>query len=153
MGGIDATTWDAIGAVLTVVGLVISVLVWRRRGAAAGLRGVAWSLLPVAAGLTGVLRLIWEIGGSIGRWALRFVFSPVVWLGVIVAGVALVLFVVSGLLRRRGPSRKAAHGRRRSREAVTDKSSRKPAVRSDDSDDSDDDLEDVEAILRRHGIT
>ncbi|MFC7745191.1 hypothetical protein ACFQXA_36345 [Nocardiopsis composta] len=34
-----------LGAAITIVGLLISWLVWRRRGAAAGLRGVAWSLV------------------------------------------------------------------------------------------------------------
>ena len=42
-----------------------------------------------AAGLTGTLRLIWQIGDSIVSWAVRLVFSPVVWLGLVVAGVAV----------------------------------------------------------------
>ena len=41
--------WLPLTAGLTLVGLIISFFVWRRRGAAAGLRGVAWSLLPLAA--------------------------------------------------------------------------------------------------------
>ena len=78
MGDIDASTWQALGITLTLLGLVISFLVWKRRGAAAGLRGVAWSLLPAAAGLTGTLRLLWQIANSVGNWAVRLVFSPVV---------------------------------------------------------------------------
>jgi heme exporter protein D len=109
MGGFDEATWQALGLVLTIVGLALSIVVWSRRGAASGLRGVAWSLLPLAAGLTGVLRLAWEVTDSVVDWAARLVFSPVVWLGIAVAGLSLVLFVVSGLLRRRagtaGPGR------------------------------------------------
>jgi hypothetical protein len=134
VGGIDNATWQALGLVLTLLGGAASVLLWRRRGAASGLRALAWSLLPLAAALTGVLRLTWEIADSVGAWAVRLVFSPVVWLGVVVAGVSLVLFVVSGVLRGRRP---AGHGRRT------------PVVEGR----SDDDEADIEAILKKHGIS
>src|SRR5215212_5810712 len=101
MGGFDNATWQALGLLLTLGGLGVSALLWARRGALSGLRGVAWSLLPLAAGLTGVLRLGWDISDAVGRWAVRLVFSPVVWLGLVVAMVSLVLFVVTGMLRRR----------------------------------------------------
>ena len=65
MGEYDATTWQAIGITLTVVGLVLSFLAWRSRGAAAGLRGVAWSLLPLAAAMTGLLRVVFEVTESV----------------------------------------------------------------------------------------
>ena len=69
-------------------------------------------------------------------------FSPVVWLGIVLAGVSAVLFVVSGVLRRRTPSRTrprpAASGRRRGQG--------KPAVSGDD------DMADIEALLKKHGI-
>ncbi len=103
--GIDAVTWQALGLVLTVVGLVLSAVVWTRRGPTAGLRAAAWSLLPLAAGLTGTLRLLAEVAGAVTTWATRLVFSPVVWIGLAVAVVAAVLFVVSGLMRRRDDTR------------------------------------------------
>jgi hypothetical protein len=145
--GVDASTWSALGLVLTILGLAGSVLLWRRRGAAAGLRGAAWSLLPLAAGLTGTLRLLWEIAAAIGSWATRLVFSPVVWLGIVVAGVAAVLFVVSAAMRRHG------HGGRR---AVGAGAAKAPAVRGTRSTppvSSDDDLDDIAAILKKHGIS
>lgn len=135
---IDATTWTALGLTLTLLGLVASALVWRRRGAAAGLRGAAWSLLPLAAALTGVLRLLGEIAGDVGGWAVRLVFSPVVWAGVCLAGLAVVLYVVSGLLGRHSPKREATR-------AVPERRGAPPA--------RDDDLDDIEAILRKHGIS
>ena len=60
MDSIDSSTWQAVGVTLSVVGLVLSALLWKRRGAATGLRAVAWSLLPAALGLTGTLRLVWD---------------------------------------------------------------------------------------------
>ena len=153
MGEYDATVWQALGVTLTAVGLLLSGLVWRRRGAASGLRGVAWSLLPLAAALIGLLRVVWEVADSVSSWAVRLVFSPVVWAGVVVAGVSVVLFVVSGCLRRRSPKPTRAE-RRAARAgdqpaAVTGDRSRPgatPAVK-------DDDMDDIEAILRKHGIS
>lgn len=157
MGGfgvVDTVTWQALGLALTVLGLLASAMVWRRRGPTAGLRGVAWSLLPLAAGLTGILQLGWRIGSLVAGWALHVVLSPLVWLGVAVAGAALVLFVLTGVLRAKGVGRRgrrtqqSAQGRG-STQAVSPASSRaaaKPAA-------GDDDLADVEAILKRHGIS
>lgn len=147
MGGLDYTTWQALGLTLTLLGLVLSVLVWRRWGAVAGLRGVAWSLLPLAAALTGTLRLLWRIGDAVVDWAVRLVFSPVVWLGVLLAGVSVVLFVVTGLLRNRAPAGRGpapAPGRQ-----LTASRSSAPAApaAAEGLDD------DIEAILRRHGIS
>lgn len=146
MADIDTSTWQALGLTLTVVGLVASVLVWRRRGAGSGLRGVAWSLLPLAAALTGTLRLLWEVADSVVDWALRLVFSPVVWTGVALAGVSVVLFVVSGFLRRRSASRD--RGRDREPAALTDRAGRPAATTA-----GDDDMDDIETILRKHGIS
>ena len=73
----------------------------RRRGIGSGLRGAAWSLLPVAAYLTGAIEMFWKMGVAIGDFATGFVFSPKVWSGIAVAGFSALLFVVSGPLRRR----------------------------------------------------
>jgi heme exporter protein D len=137
VGEIDNATWKALGLTLTVLGLVASFVLWRRRGAASGMRATAWALLPLAAALTGTLRLGWEIADSVGDWALRLVFSPVVWLGVVLAGVSLVLFVVSGVLRRR---------RTPAPRAVDSGKARQPAISGDD------DMADIEALLKKHGI-
>ncbi len=159
MDSIDSSTWQAVGVTLSVVGLVLSALLWKRRGAAAGLRAVAWSLLPAALGLTGTLRLVWQVGDLVVTWATRLVFSPVVWAGLVLAGVSVVLFGVSAAMRARGVGGSAEGAG--SRKAVgpsggtepgqpglpAKRSSRKaePAVQ-------DDDMDDIEAILRKHGI-
>jgi hypothetical protein len=149
---IDSSTWQALGVTLSVVGLLLSVLVWRRRGPASGLRAVAWSLLPAAAGLTGTLRLAWNLSDEVASWAVRLVFSPVVWAGMVLAGVSVVLFGVSAAMRNRGVGGRKKHG-------TTEKSlpaerstpvARPPAAKG--AADDDDDMDDIEAILRKHGI-
>jgi hypothetical protein len=152
---VDAVTWQALGLALTIVGLLVSAVVWRRRGPTPGIRAVAWSLLPLAAGLTGTLQLLWRIGTLIGGWALRVVLSPVVWLGVALAGVSLVLFVVTGVLRAKGVGR-----RRRRGTALKQQPAQQPAAglmrsktASTAAPGEDDDMADVEAILKRHGIS
>ena len=77
----------ALGGALTLVGLIASWFAWRRRGAGAGLRGAAWSLLPLALALIGAFDLLWRFGTAIANFAASFVFAPRVWAGVIVAGV------------------------------------------------------------------
>ncbi|MGS2644732.1 cellulose synthase [Streptosporangium sp. LJ11] len=97
----EQIAWLPLCAGVTGVGLVLSFLLMRRRGAAAGLRAAAWSLLPVAAYLTGALPTLWQIGTAIGGFVTGLAFNPVVWAGVGVAGLSALLFLVSGFLRGR----------------------------------------------------
>lgn len=154
MASVDNATWQALGLTVTLLGLVATILVWRRRGIASGLRALAWSLLPLAAALTGTLRLGWEVVDAVVDWAVRLVFSPLVWIGLSLATLSALLFVVSGLLRRRaaprtstpaaGAASGAASGAAQPRGEVGSGKG-KPAV-------ADDDMADIEAILKRHGI-
>lgn len=155
----DQIQWLPLTAGLTLIGLIVSFFVWRRRGAAAGLRGVAWSLLPVAAYLIGAIQLLWRFGTAIASFASSFVFSPRVWAGIIVVIVSLVLFVISGRLRsraRRRSGKQAAPGAvstgtgtgvtaSKPGKAVS-APKRQPAVVDDDV------LGDAAEVLRRHGI-
>ena len=66
-GPVEATTWAALTAALTVAGAIWTWIAFRRRGAANGLRALGFTLLPAAAWLTGsaaaaVLRLAGEAG-------------------------------------------------------------------------------------------
>lgn len=153
----DDITWQALTVALTLVGLAATGYFWRSRGPVAGLRALSFTLLPAAAYLTGTLRLIWEIGDAVVSWAVRFAFSPTVWLGIVLAGLAATLFVVTSLLRRRGAgtgrSEAAPHGRRGvpadpARPSLPGASGRPPAASP-----ADDDMADIEAILRKHGIS
>jgi len=155
----DQIQWLPLTAGLAILGLIVSFFVWRRRGAAAGLRGVAWSLLPVAAYLIGAIQLLWRFGSAIASFASSFVFSPRVWAGFIVALVSVLLFVVSGRLRSRarrrsgGQAAPKAAGARTGATATAGKPGkavaapkRQPAVVDDDV------LGDAAEVLRRHGI-
>jgi hypothetical protein len=159
VGVIDSSTWQALGVLLTLVGLLLSVVVWRRRGTVAGMRAVAWSLLPAAAGLTGTLKLIWQIGDNIVSWAVHLVFSPVVWLGIVMAGVSLMLFAITAAMRARGVGsaggKPAAKESKQPKEALSPTRSTTPARRSGGgkAPAEDDDMADIEAILRKHGIS
>jgi hypothetical protein len=147
--------WLPLCGGLTLLGLIISWVVWRRRGAAAGLRWVAISLLPLAAYLTHAVKMLWQIGSAIGSFATSFIFSPQVWSGVALTGVAIVLFVVSGTLR--GRTRKSGAGADgasgpagRPAAAPAAGKALKPAKGKAPA--ADDDLGDVADILRRHNI-
>ena len=146
---IDSTTWAALALVLTIIGAALSWVAWRRRGLAAGVRGLAWTLVPVAAWLTGTLKLAVSIVDDVTSWATRLVFSPAVWAGIIVAGASGVLFVVSGLMRSRGIG-----VRRNKVRPVEGKSAPPVTARKKDKGSSEDldDMADIEAILKKHGI-
>ena len=151
--------WLPLTAGLTLVGLIISFFVWRRRGVAAGLRGVAWSLLPLAAYLIGAIELLWRFGTAIGNFAGSFVFSPKVWAGIIVAIVAVVLFAASGRLRARARRRSGGQAAARAVDAgagpaVTAAKPGKAVTtgKRQASGVDDDLLGDAAEVLRRHGI-
>ncbi|WP_327046202.1 cellulose synthase [Microbispora sp. NBC_01189] len=97
--------WLPVCGGLTAVGLVLTYLAFRRRGAAAGLRAAAWSLLPLAAYLTGAQAALWTIGTAAVSFVTGLVLSPLAWAGVAVAGLSAVLFVVSGAMRGRSLAR------------------------------------------------
>jgi hypothetical protein len=108
------SVWASIGGGIcvaaTAVGLVITFLIWRKQGAGRGMRAAAWSLLPLAAYLTGAIKMIWKMGVAVGDFAKGFVFSAEVWAGIAVAGLAVVLFVASGPLRRRAKAEGQGQG-------------------------------------------
>jgi len=183
MSTYNSIAWLPLCAGLTGVGLVLSFTLGRRRGMRSMLRGAAWSLLPLAAYLTGSIEMFWKIGSAIGTFATSFVFSPKVWSGIGVAGLAAVLFIASGGRRRRrrasraaaegsggdavsGADRRAVPAARAPGTAVTPAAGTVPAVtaaakpaparrrgKGDAAGGGDDDMKEVEDILRRHGIS
>ena len=181
MSTYDKIAWLPLCAGLTGLGLVLSYFAYRRRGAGSGLRWAAWSLLPLAAYLTGSIEMFWKMGVAVGDFAKGFVFSPRVWAGIALAGLAVVLFVVSRPMRRRGVGRgqdkqaaessgtralaqdpaPAGRGQLATRQAAATVPAPGPAKapapakgrKAKNTDDDDDDLADVADILRRHGIT
>src|SRR5271169_1242778 len=170
MSTYDKIAWLPLCGGLTGIGLVLSYLAMRRRGIGVGLRWAAWSLLPLAAYLTGSTEMFWKMGVAVGDFAKGFVFSPRVWSGIAVAGLAVVLFMVSGPLRRQrvkpGQDKRAAESGSSAPGAVTasprtagGQLATRPAsppatapakARKGKNADDDDDLGDVADILRRH---
>jgi hypothetical protein len=154
----DGATWGALACSLSALGGVLTYVAWQRRGATALIRGAAWTLLPIAAWLTGTLKLLTEVLGDVGDWAVDLVFSPKVWLGICLAGVSAVLFGVSGFVRRRRepakpvkPARSARAGRRggalsAARGAGSDKD-------GPDGLEGLEGMDEIDAILRKHGIS
>jgi hypothetical protein len=156
-------TWNSIGGGICVavsaVGLIVSFLVWRRKGAVRGMRAVAWSLIPLVAYLTNAVLLLGRIVNAIVRFAGSFVFSPKSWAGVIVLGVVVVLFLLSGGLpllnwRKSRERKKAAGGGTGAGQAGTGGSQGAIAPRrgTPEPRSGDDDLSEVEEILRNRGI-
>lgn len=145
---------------LAIAGLVLAYMLFRRRGVGSGLRATAWALLPVAAYLTGALSALWTIGATVVGFVTNLVFNPMVWAGVAVAGLSVVLFVVSGVLRGR-KLRKADAGKpagqpaaKQTGQGAAQEQTRpqpKPAVEQKKS--GDDDFSDIEELLRRRGIS
>jgi len=138
---VNDVTWYVFGLMLTVVGLFLSYRAYQKNGLAAGTRGVAWSLLPLAAALTGTLELAGDLTDEIGHFLVHLVFDPFVWIGIVLGGTSVALFVASGWLGARAGKRPEGGD-----PELPLTPSRKPAAPVDE------DMADIEAILRKHGI-
>jgi hypothetical protein len=92
--------------------------------------GTAWSLLPIAAFMTGAIEMLWKVGAAIGQFGTGFVFSPEKWAGIGVTGLAVALFLAAGGRGRRRASREARKAARAGRkaEAEAEGSSAPPAL-------------------------
>ncbi len=143
----DDVAWGALTLSLTLLGGIWTWFAYQRRGLGAGLRGAGLTLLPLAAYLTRTLKMFGRIGDAVADWATDLVFSPRVWLGIVLVVVSGVLYVAGRTLDRRGVG--AEGGRERRSKRVKGETPR--AVER--SSGEDDDLADIEAILRSRGIT
>lgn len=150
----EGTTWAALTAALTVAGAIWTWIAFRRRGAANGLRALGFTLLPAAAWLTGTLEMVVEIAGSVTDWATGLVFNIFTWAGIGLAGLAVVLFVVSGIIRDRQLARGQAAGSPGAAPAPKSRESLPPtpSSRSAGTSPIDDELADIEALLKKRGI-
>ena len=149
----DSAAWGALAfAASTLLG-VVTFFRWRARGLASGLRGAGWTILPVAAWLTGVLELAFDVADSVGRWAVHLVFSPTVWLGIVLAGVSALLFGAAAVLSGRKPPRAAARDAGGAAPPAVGNAAPRAVRRGKGAPAIDDDLDDIEAILRKHGIS
>jgi len=114
--------------------------------------------------------VLWRFGVAIGDFFSGLAFSPKVWAGVIIAGVVVVLFVVTGGLR--GRDRKKSKRDKSGSSAEPRQPGALPATvpvstgtartqpapaparrKGKGKADDDDEFGDVADILRRHGIS
>lgn len=139
----DDAAWAALTLSLTVAGGIWTWFAFRNRGLASGTRALGFTLLPLAAYLTKTLQMFTGIAGEISDWAGHLVWSPVVWLGIVLAGVSVLLIGASGRLRGRevGPTEPT-----RSLPSAGPGGKGRPALAEDD------DMADIEALLRKRGI-
>jgi hypothetical protein len=143
---VDDAAWAALTLSLTVLGGIWTWMSFRRRGVLAAMRALGFTLLPLAAYLTKTLQMFTHIVDAITSWATHLVFSPVVWLGVLLGGFGITLIVVSGMMRSRRLG-KAQDGS--APELPSGRAPRKAAVGTD----TDPEMDEIEAILRKRGIS
>lgn len=178
----SSIAWLPLAAGLTILGLILSYLAYKRRGLRPAVMGTAWSLLPIAAYMTGAIEMLWKVGAAIGQFGTGFVFSPMKWAGIGVTGLAIALFLAAGGRARRKVSRDARKAARADRRAEAEGSSATPALGKANAGSpgtqvmptqrervpaerpapakssrkaaagDDDDLTDIEDILRKRGI-
>ncbi|MEU8778251.1 hypothetical protein [Streptomyces sp. NPDC048606] len=141
---------ETICSAVSAAGLGIAAVTAYRRRFLAATRIAAYSLVPVALVLTGLV-----------EWVSGIVFKPTVWIGFGLLGVAWLLFTGARTIERRAlgraPKEAPAAGaarRGRGREAVAPAASapslggRPAAAPTAPADD----FSDIEAILKKHGI-
>lgn len=155
----DDVSYGALALALTLVGGVYTWFAYQRRGLGAGLTGAGLTLLPIAAYLTRTLRMLAEVADAVGDWATRLVFSPVVWAGIVVAGVAVVLIGAGRAVQARGGGAPATRTKRTKPPKVRgpEQLGTQPTAPAPGASPAprtvDDDLADIEALLRDRGIT
>ena len=98
----DETTWGALALVLTLLGGVATWWAFKNRETATALRALAVTLLVPAAWATGTLKMFSTMVGAVVDWITDFVFSPLSWAGIGLAGIAVVLYLAGGVARSRG---------------------------------------------------
>ncbi|WP_051552065.1 hypothetical protein [Nocardioides sp. URHA0020] len=141
----DDAAWAALTLSLTVAGGIWTWYAFRSRGLASGVRAAGFTLLPLAAYLTKTLQMFTGIAGEIGDWASNLVLNPTVWMGIVLAGLSVVLIGVGGRLAAREVGPAAAEP-----EALP---SRGPGRKGKPALAEDDDMAEIEALLRKRGIS
>ncbi|WP_371672705.1 hypothetical protein OG985_36720 [Streptomyces sp. NBC_00289] len=143
---------ETVCSAASAAGLGIAVVTAYRKRFLAAARIAAYSLVPVALVMTGIV-----------GWAADTAFSPTAWAGFILLGGAWALFATTRAVeRRRGGSRtERKEARAAQRDAVAPAASApslspgsRPAARpaATPRASSGDDFSDIEAILKKHGI-
>jgi hypothetical protein len=129
--------WLPNALIMTALLAAFAVWRWRSKGPLIGLRWVGVAMLPLALYAIGLFQLAWRIGLAISHFLTGFVFRPSVWVGLLLAVVALVLIVL--------PSK--VGGR-----LGTDESKSAKSLPPSKKRGGDDDMTEIEDILKKHGL-
>jgi hypothetical protein len=142
---VNDVSWGALALALTTLGGIYTWWALRHRGVTAAVRAAGITLLPLAAWMTGLLEVFGEVTDAFAHWFTRLVFSPVVWLGIVVFAFAFVLIGAANLVSRRvGPApRRTRRGDRP--KAVAPTARQEPLI--------DDEMAEIQAILKKRGIS
>lgn len=146
--------WLPFAAGLTVLGLVLTVLLWRRRGAGAGLKMLGVSMFPMAVVLVGLQGILRELWNAVWNFASGLLFSPQIWTG-LGLGVLGVLAIVLGhritvrrlKARSQGSTDTPATGTTGEHKQIA------PKTRQPGSSTGLEGMDDIEEILKRRGIS
>lgn len=138
-------SWGALALSLSVLGGIYTWWALRHRGVTAAVRAFGLTLLPLAAWMTGLLSVFGDVVTTFTNWFAHLVFSPVVWLGMIVFVVAFVLIGGANAVSRRVDPKPAKGRRGATPKAVQATTPADPLI--------DDDLAEIQAILKKRGIS
>jgi hypothetical protein len=143
---VNDVSWGALALALTALGGIYTWWALRHRGFSAAVRAAGITLLPLAAWMTGLLQVFGTVTNAFLHFFTRLVFSPLVWLGVLIFFVAFVLIGASNFVRRRQePQAKTPNRRTDSPKAVRQTPEHDPLI--------DDEMAEIQAILKKRGIS
>jgi hypothetical protein len=87
------------------------------------------------------------VGDAVGHWAVNLVFNPLVWIGIVMLGLAALLWIVAGFGDDAAGQQEPQRLSRKQRRAVAGGAPVKARAASYEEDPE------IEAILRRHGVS
>jgi hypothetical protein len=118
---------------------------WQKRDMRGAARMAALALVPVGLDLAGFVRLGRKVGDAVGHWGLNLIFDPLVWIGIIMLGLAALLWIVTGF---GSPDESETEAVTSTPRRAVGPSRQKTAPASATGEDPE-----IEAILRKHGVS
>lgn len=153
----DDAGYGALAIALSIASGAYTWWALRTKGLGPGLRGAALTLLIVAAYLTQTMRMFGRIVDAVVDWATSLVFNPTVWIGVVIAGISVLMFLASRFVGDRSGDGDAEAPTRRAHDPVPaargEIAAAPPPKQRNGAAPVDDELDEIEAILRNRGIS
>lgn len=116
-----------VAGVLTLVFVVITALVWSRAQVKTVFWWIGLTLVPMAVYLLGLAPAVVGAIETLNRWALALEFTPIVWVGIALGGLATLLMLGSRLIPSESyRDRRAA--RKEKKKQATQPAPSRPAV-------------------------